>query len=84
MKRVSKSWLFVAVAALPIAFQSGVLCAGDWGWLNVSHLWKGTPVDVHRAESEEQCAHEGCIERTPVDDCVVVKKDVFKTSVRYQ
>ena len=84
MKRVSKSWLFVAVVALPIAFQSGDLCAGDWGWLNVSHLWKGTPVDVHRAESEVQCAHEGCIERTPVQDCVVGKKEVFKTSVRYE
>jgi hypothetical protein len=84
MKRVSTLWLFVAVAALSIAFQSRVLVAGDWGWLNVTHLWKGTPVDVHKAESCEQCGHEGCIERTPVDDCVVGKKKEFKTTVRYE
>ena len=84
MRRVSMLWTFVALISLPIALQSRVLFAGDWGWLNVTHLWKGTPVDVHRVESCEQCGHEGCIERTPVEECVVGKKEVFKTCVRYE
>jgi hypothetical protein len=84
MRKTLMPWIFVALAVTSAVIPSPSLIAGDWSWLNVSHLWKGTPVDVHMAESCEQCGHEGCIERTPVEDCVVGKKKEFKTSVRYQ
>jgi hypothetical protein len=82
MRKVSLLWIFVAVVALPLSFPSRSLFAGDWAWLNVTHLWKGTPVDVHQPEACEQCGHEGCIERTAVEDCVVGKKKEFKTTIR--
>ena len=84
MRKVLKLGVFVAVVALPLAFPSRSILAVDWGWLNVTHLWKGTPVDVHRPEACEQCGHEGCIERIAVEDCAVGKKKEFKTSVRCQ
>lgn len=84
MRRLSIVGVFAALAALSVAMNSRALYAGDWGWLDVTHLWKGTPVDVHAPQSCEQCGHEGCIERTPVEDCVVGKKKEFKTSVRYE
>ena len=84
MRKNSLLSMFVAMAVLSVAMPARTLVAGDWGWLDVTHLWKGTPVDVHKAESCEQCAHEGCIERTLVEDCLVGKKKEFKTSVRYE
>jgi hypothetical protein len=74
----------VALAAWLVVMPARGVVAGDWGWLKVTHLWKGTPVDVHRPEAHEQCAHEGCIERTPVEECVVGMKKEFKTVVRYE
>jgi hypothetical protein len=84
MKRASTPWLIAAVAAAVVALQAGVLLAGDWDWLDVTRLWKGTPIDVHMPESDKQCGHEGCIERTPVEECVVGKKLCYKTTIRYE
>ncbi len=77
-------WCVVLLAAVPAANTSRPLLAGDWDWPNVTHLFKGTPLDVHAPAACENCGHEGCIERTPVQDCVVGKKEVFKTSIRYE
>jgi hypothetical protein len=84
---MSRRWILLGVVllvAVPIANTSRTLVADDLDWLNVTHFFKGTPVDVHGPASCEQCGHEGCIERTPVQDCVVGKKEVFKTSIRYE
>ena len=45
-------------------------------------LLAGTPVDVHCPQACKNCGHETCIERTPVQDCVVGEKQVSKTSIR--
>ena len=82
MRKVSLLGIFVAVVALSFSFPSRSLLAADWNWLNVTHLWGGTPVDVHQPQACEQCGHEGCVERTAVEDCVVGKKKEFKTSIR--
>jgi hypothetical protein len=47
-------------------------------------LLGGTPVDVHCPQACNNCGHEGCIERTPVQDCVVGEKKVAKTTVHKQ
>jgi hypothetical protein len=84
MRKVSIVGVIAVLAMLPVATNSRVAHAGDWGWLDFSHHCKGTPLDVHLPESEHQCCHEGCIERTPVQDCVHGEKEVFKTSIRYE
>src|ERR1700676_2633744 len=84
MRKASMPRVFVMLAALSIAFPSHALFAGDWGWLNVTHLWKGTPVDVHMPECPKQCGHEGCIERLPVTECLTGKKENDKVSLRYE
>jgi hypothetical protein len=76
--------IFAVVAMSSIVMPSRVLLAADWSWLNVTHWWKGTPVDVHMPESDKQCGHEGCIERTPVTEKMPGKKKNYKIRVRYE
>ncbi|MGO8753063.1 MAG: hypothetical protein ACLQNE_44540 [Thermoguttaceae bacterium] len=68
-----------------VAWQSTALSrtgfAGDLGWLDITHLFQGTHVDVHCPESDKQCGHERCVTRAPVQDCVVGEKKVYKTSI---
>jgi len=39
---------------------------------------------VHAPDSCEQCGHEGCVERTKVEDCVVGEKKVYKTTIHHE
>ncbi|MGA2256688.1 MAG: hypothetical protein ABSG53_18730 [Thermoguttaceae bacterium] len=65
-----RSWLLLMVA-LSLANSSGMLRAG-------------TPVDVHCPQACNNCGHEVCIERAPVQDCVVGEKKVYTTSIHKQ
>jgi hypothetical protein len=49
-----------------------------------SALLAGTPVDVHCPQACKNCDHETCIERTPIQDCVVGEKKVSKTTIHKQ
>jgi hypothetical protein len=75
------SWLCFVMAALPFVLPSQWLFAGDLGCLDITKWFQGTKVDVHRPEACNQCGHETCIERTPVQDCVQGEKKVYKTSI---
>ncbi len=70
MRRSSLSWVLLMVV-LPLASSPRSLCAG-------------TPVDVHCPQACNNCGHEGCIERAPVQDCVVGEKKVSKTTIHKQ
>jgi hypothetical protein len=67
--------------AVLLASCSGRLLAVDLGWLDFTKLLPGTPVDVHCPEACNNCGHEGCVERAPVQDCVTGEKKVYKTSI---
>ncbi len=70
MRRLPLFWVLLIVV-LPLASLPGALRAG-------------TPVDVHCPQACNNCGHEGCIERTPVQDCVVGEKKVSKTTIHKQ
>ena len=66
MRRLPLFWVLLIVV-LPLASLPGARA--------------GTPVDVHCPQACNNCGHEGCIERTPVQDCVVGEKKVYKTTI---
>lgn len=74
----------VVLASLLVVQTSGALFAADWGWLNITHLWKGTPVDVHPPQACQNCDNPYCIERLPVTECVTGEKRNDNVCVRYE
>ena len=84
MRTSSLRWAIVLLTALLTTSNPRLLAAGDWTWLNVSNYFKGTPKDIHGPQCCDQCGHEGCIERTPVTECVPGKKRHDNVQIRYE
>lgn len=84
MRKLTLPWMFFVMVVLLLATFSRTLVADDLGWLKLTNLLKGTPVDEHCPQSCKNCGHEGCIERVPVDDCVRGDKKVYQGSVHHE
>jgi len=86
MKPERLSWQLIAVFAVLIACVRSPLSAGEpfnlIGWIT------GTDINV-KPYSCDTCgknhgAEGSCISRQPVEDCVVGKKEVFISKIRYE
>jgi len=82
MRKRTVFWVVLAVSAMLATAQPATLSAGELAWGNLAGLLHRTPVDISCPQSQDQCHHEGCVTRVPVQDCVKGKKEVFCCKVR--
>ncbi len=81
MRKLAPLSTYAALAIATFAGSATAIRAEEPGQVTVAGFHGGTPVDVHPAESCQNCDHETCIERRRVDDCVTGKMLCYKTSI---
>lgn len=73
----------IVLMARPAAAQSGELGGRLLGWLGVRHADMTQPAECDQCG----CSHDAegpCVERTPVTECRVGKKELHRCEIRYE
>ena len=85
MKRPSQLWMAPAILFGVILAASNPATAAKPGsfFRNLTRVLGKTATDVSAHECNE-CQDPECIERIPVQECVVGKKKVYDSSIRYE